>query len=80
MGDVSGNATVELMLDALAKSIRTSIRTGGCARIQEPFLKSVYAIADRDAAFDAILDTFCDEYGFAVYRDGESPVIVFTLP
>lgn len=67
------------MLDALAKSIRTSIRAGGCARIQEPFLKSVCTLAGSQAAFDSQLDEFCEEYGFAVRR--ETPTLfVFTLP
>jgi hypothetical protein len=67
------------MLDALAKSIRTSIRVGGCARLQEPFLKSVCTIADKGVAFDSLLDDFCEQYGFAVRR--ETPALfVFTLP
>ena len=67
------------MLDALAKSIRSSIRTGGCARLQEPFLKSVCTLADRSASFDSQIDDFCEQYGFAVRR--ETPVLfVFTLP
>jgi hypothetical protein len=68
------------MLEALAKSIRMSIRTGGCARLQEPFLKSVYAIADKQTSFDSALGSFCEEHGFDVRREGASTVFVFTLP
>jgi hypothetical protein len=68
------------MLDSLAKSIRASIRAGGCARLQEPFLKSVYTIADRETPFDTLLSDFCEQYGFCVHRDSGSPVFIFTLP
>ena len=66
------------MLEALAKSIHKSIRIGGCARLQEPFLKSVCTIVDREAPFDSLIASFCKEYGFDVRR--ESPAVyVFTL-
>ena len=68
-----------IMLDALAKSIRTSIRVGGCARLQEPFLKSVCTLADGDTSFDTVIVDFCDRYGFAVRRENPT-VFVFTLP